>query len=362
MHRLTRDEARRIAVRAQLLDADRPGDVVEVAEQLGSIKIDPTATIAPAEQTAFWSRIGWGYEPGQLKKAVEDDRLLFEFDGRFFASSLMPYMVPLMRARQLRAASREYLEANAAFRKDVLARLRAEGPLLASEIPDTSVVQRSNESGWYGSNQVPRMLELLSVIGEVAVVRRENRQRVWDLAERLYGPDDGSLTPEKAEERMQQRRLQAAGIARQKSPWSDVGMVGEPAEIEGSAWKWRVDPEAIAALDDDPGGRVAILNPYDRMLFDRPRLAELFDFDFVLEQFKPKAQRVYGYFVHPILIGDRFSALLDAELDKKKENLVVSAVHELIPFDDEEREMVDAEIRDLGEWLGVPVVFASGRR
>ena len=205
MHRLTRDEARRIAVRAQLLDADRPGDVVEVAEQLGSIKIDPTVTIAPAEQTAFWSRIGWGYEPGQLKKAVEDDRLLFEFDGRFFASSLMPDMVALMRARQLRAASREYLEANAAFRKDVLARLRAEGPLLASEIPDTSVVQRSNESGWYGSNQVPRMLELLSVIGEVAVVRRENRQRVWDLAERLYGPDDGSITAEEAEERLQQR-------------------------------------------------------------------------------------------------------------------------------------------------------------
>ena len=137
---------------------------------------------------------------------------------------------------------------------------------------------------------------------------------------------------------------------------------GEPAEVEGSAWKWRVDPEAIAALGDDPGGRVAILNPYDRMLFDRPRLAELFDFEFILEQFKPKAQRVYGYFVHPILIGDRFSALMDAELDKKKENLVVSAVHELIPFDDEEREMVDAEIRDLGEWLGVPVVFASGRR
>ena len=362
MHRLTRDEARRIAVRAQLLDADRPGDVVEVAEQLGSIKIDPTVTIAPAEQTAFWSRIGWGYEPGQLKKAVEDDRLLFEFDGLFFASSLMPDMVALMRARQLRAASREYLEANAAFRKDVLARLRAEGPLLASEIPDTSVVQRSNESGWYGSNQVPRMLELLSVIGEVAVVRRENRQRVWDLAERLYGPDDGSITAEEAEERLQQRRLHAAGIARQKSPWSEVGMAGEPAEVEGSAWKWRVDPEAIAALGDDPGGRVAILNPYDRMLFDRPRLAELFDFEFILEQFKPKAQRVYGYFVHPILIGDRFSALMDAELDKKKEILVVSAVHELIPFDDEEREMVDAEIRDLGEWLGVPVVFASGRR
>ena len=81
----------------------------------------------------------------------------------------------------------------------------------------------------------------------------------------------------------------------------------------------------------------------------------------MLEQFKPKAQRRYGYFVHPVLVGDRFAALLDAQLDKKKENLVVTAVHELdvtdprLALDDEEREMVDAEISDLAEWLGVPV-------
>ena len=61
-HRLTRDEARRLIVRAQLLDADRPGDVVEVAEQLGYVKLDPTATIAPCEHTVLWSRIGWSYE------------------------------------------------------------------------------------------------------------------------------------------------------------------------------------------------------------------------------------------------------------------------------------------------------------
>ena len=65
-HRLTRDEARRIAVRAQLLDADRPGDVVGVAEQLGQIKIDPVAAIAPAEHTILWSRIGSTYETVQL--------------------------------------------------------------------------------------------------------------------------------------------------------------------------------------------------------------------------------------------------------------------------------------------------------
>ncbi|WOQ69986.1 hypothetical protein RYJ27_01765 [Microbacterium limosum] len=206
MHRLTRDEARRIAVRAQLLDADRPGDVVEVIEQLGSIKIDPTATVAPAEQSIPWTRIGWSFEPGQLRKAAEDDRTVFEFDGAFHAGSLLAPMLARMRSRTLRPAMTEYLDANDAFRRDILARLTAEGPLRASDIPDTSEADRI----------------------------------------------------------IQERQLQAAGLARECSPWTPVGTAGEPAEVEGSAWRWRVDPGAIATLDDDPGGRAAILNPYDR--------------------------------------------------------------------------------------------------
>lgn len=355
MHELTRDQARRIAVRAQLLDADRPGDVVEVAEQLGSIKIDPTATIAPAEQAIPWSRIGWSYEPGQLKKAVEDDRLLFEFDGHFHAASLLSPLLARMRGRVLRAQAAGWLEANARFRADVVARLRAEGPMPAAQIPDTSQVAHRDEAGWYGPNQVPRMLDLLSYVGEAAIVGRDGRQRIWDLGERVYA-NVSEMGYDEAGTVLEGRRLQAAGIARQKSPWTPIGMAGEAASVEGSSWKWRVDPEAVAALVDDPGGRVAILNPYDGMLFDRPRLKELFDFEFILEQFKPKSQRVYGYFTYPILVGDRFVGQLDATLDKKKENLVVTAVHEMIDLDPEEREMVDAEIGDLGEWLGVPVI------
>lgn len=359
-HELSRDDARRLVVRAQLLDADRPGDVVEVAEQIGSIKIDPTATIATAEQAIPWSRIGWSYEPGQLSKVVEQDRLLFEFDGQFHAASLMPALVARMRGRVFRAQAAGWMEANARFRVDVLARLRAEGPLLAAQIPDSSQVAHKDEAGWYGSNQVPRMLDLLAYLGEVGIVAREGRQRVWDLGERVYSgvPEVGY---DEAADVLAQRRLQAAGIARQKSPWSAVGMAGDAATVEGSAWKWRVDPAALALLDHDPGGRVAILNPYDGMLFDRPRLKELFEFEYILEQFKPKAQRRYGYFAHPILVGDRFVGLLDAALDKKKENLVVTAVHEIADLDAEEREMVDAELRDLAEWLGVPLVFAGER-
>lgn len=356
VHTLTRDEARRIAVRAQLLDADRPGDIVEVAEQVAAIKIDPTATIAPSEQTIPWSRIGWGYEPGQLKKAVEEDRTLFEFDGHFRPASLLPAHLTKMRTRVFRTAAREWLEANARFRVDVLARLRAEGPMMAGAIPDTSQVAAGDEGGWYGSNQVPRMLDLLSYVGEVGIVGRQGRQRVWDIAERAFPADLPTLSAEEADRILDERRLQAFGLARQGSTWNAVGDAGEPARIEGSSWSWRVDPVALATLADDPGGRAAILNPYDRMLSDRPRLKELFDFDFISEQFKPKAQRRFGYFAHPVLLGDMFVAQLDAELDKKKENLLVTALHEMVDLDEDERAMIEAEIDELAGWLGVAVV------
>jgi uncharacterized protein len=332
----------------------RPGDVVGVAEQLGAIKIDPTATIAPAEHSILWSRIGSTYEPVQLSKAVEIDRLLFEFDGAFRPISLLPLMLPAMRRWPRRESTREWLEANDRFRTDVLARLRAGGPLLATDIPDTAEVTRPPD-GWYGANQVPHMLDFLQRQGEVAVVGREGRHRRWDLAERVYPQNLPEYDYDEAERMLGERRLQAAGIAKQKSPWTPVGEAGEPAVIEGSARKYRVDPEAIAALEEDEGGRVAFLSPYDGMLFDRPRLKEIFEFEYVLEQFKPKPQRKYGFFAHPILMGDRFVGMLDAEVDREREVLAVNAVHEFLPFEVEEDEMVRAELADLGEWLGVSV-------
>ena len=232
-HQLTRDEARRIAVRAQLLDADRPGDVVGVAEQLGQIKIDPVAAIAPAEHTILWSRIGSTYETVQLSKAVELDRLLFEYDGTFRPISMLPLILPVMRQWPQRQSTKDWLDANATFQADVLDRLRADGPLLASQIPDTAQVARAPD-GWSGSNQVPIMLDFLHRQGVVAIVGREGRTRRWDLAERVYPQDLPEYSVEEAERLRNERRLQAFGIAKQKSPWTPVGDAGEPAVVEGS--------------------------------------------------------------------------------------------------------------------------------
>jgi hypothetical protein len=200
------------------------------------------------------------------------------------------------------------------------------------------------------------MLDFLQRKGEVAVVGREGRHRRWDLAERVYPRDMPQYSLEDAERMLGERRLRAAGIAKFKSPWTPVGEAGEPATIEGSNRKYRVAPEALAWLDEDEGGRVAFLSPYDGMLFDRPRLEEIFEFQYVLEQFKPKAQRKYGFFAHPILMGDRFVGLLDAEVDRERGALKVNAVHELLPFEPEEDEMVRAEIGDLAEWLGLSLL------
>ncbi|WP_426186812.1 DNA glycosylase AlkZ-like family protein [Microbacterium sp. TWP3-1-2b2] len=300
-HQLTRGQARRLVLRAQALDADRPGDVVEVAERLGAIKIDPTAVIASCEHTVLWSRIGWGYETTQLRRAVEDDRMLFEFDGAFRPMSLLPLMLPAMRRWPTHDRSREWLAANEKFRREVLAHLRAEGPLMAGDIPDTAQVRRAPD-GWYGPNQAVHMLEFLMRQGEVAITRREGRQRVWDLAERVYPKDLPEYGDDEVAHLLEERHLQAAGIAKPHRHWNGVGEeAGEPATVEGSRWKFRVDPVALAVLErDEPGGRASFLNPYDSVLYDRGRLTELFDFTYVLEQFKRRIWCALSSLIWPV--------------------------------------------------------------
>src|SRR4051794_16361322 len=128
-HRLSRDQARRIAVRAQLLDAPRPTDLLDAVDHLTLLQLDPTAAIAPAADLVAWTRLGPAYQPAQLRQALDQDRTLFERDA----------MVRPMRDLGLYLAEaaewppwkrwRAWLRANDGFRRDVLARLADAGPL-----------------------------------------------------------------------------------------------------------------------------------------------------------------------------------------------------------------------------------------
>ena len=108
-----------------------------------------------------------------------------------------------------------------------------------------------------------------------------------------------------------------------------VGDAGEPAVVEGVKGEWRVDP---AALGEDFEGRTALLSPFDRLVHDRVRAEELFDFEYTLEMYKPAAKRRWGYFALPVLHDDRLVGKVDATADRKASVLRVNAIHEDVKF------------------------------
>ena len=130
---------------------------------------------------------------------------------------------------------------------------------------------------------------------------------------------------------------------------------GEPAVIEGVRGMWRVEPSLLEDLDSFEG-RAALLSPFDRLVMDRKRLDALFGFDYLLEMYKPVAQRIWGYYALPVLYGDRLVGKLDATAERDEGVLRVDAVHEDEPFTAQMSEAVDAEIADLARWLGLEVM------
>lgn len=362
-YQLTREEARRLAISAQLLSAERPAGIVEAIDALTVVGIEPTAAIAPSADLILWSRLGWPYQPADLTRLVEEDRAVFEWGGFYRTMTDLPLLIPDMRTRPQSARAREWLSANDRFRRDVLDRLRIDGPLRSAEIPDTAQVSWTS-SGWTDNRNTLQMLDMLVLRGEVAISRRDSAGRLFDLAERVYPSDLPELTPEDAARERAERRLAASGIARSKSVAQpiepiDVGAIGEIAVVEGVDGTWRIDPGLLEAI----GGfapRTALLSPFDRLVFDRRRLEELFDYEYLLEMYKPAAKRRWGYFALPILHGDRFVGKLDAKADRKAGVLRVNAVHEDEPFTDDVAGAVEREIRELARWLGLELQGMPG--
>jgi uncharacterized protein YcaQ len=357
MRRLGLTEARRIAIRAQLLDAQRPRDLLEVVERLTFLQVDPTSVIGPAADLIAWSRLGDAYDPALLTAALNRDHTLVELKSQPSTADFSVLMVrrvadlPLLRADMAAWPPprlwdvREWLEANEGFRRRVLDQVRDAGPLAARDIPDTSEAAWRS-SGWTGNRNVNQMLEFLAQRGEVAVAGRRDRERLWDLAERVY-PQNMTIVPIDDARRIRDERwLRALGIARSRF----VGDAGIPVEVEGTRKEWRLDPNASAEGFE---GRTAILSPFDRLTHDRVRALDLFGFDYTLEMYKPKERRRWGYFALPVLHCDALVGKVDATADRDAGVLRVNAIHQDVPFTAELRAGVDGELDALRQWLGL---------
>ena len=360
VHRLTKAQARRVAIRAQLLDAARPTDLVSMVQRLTLLQLDPTAAIAPSADLVAWSRLGESYQPSDLQGALEQDRSLFEFNAVVRPMSDLGLYLAGASERPSYERSRAWLRDNDRFRRDILDRLAASRPLTSRDIPDTSVVPWPS-SGWTNDRNVTQMLEFLMLRGEVAISGRVGRERVWDLPERVYPGDVEVPSVEDATRLQNERRLRSLGIARRKAravpvePY-DVGEAGEPAVVDDVKGEWRVDP---AALDDRFEGRTALLSPFDRLIHDRTRALELFDFDYTLEMYKPATNRRWGYYALPILHEDRLVGKVDAVADRKASVLRVNAIHEDVAFTPAMRRSVHAELASLASWIGLAAAEAA---
>jgi uncharacterized protein YcaQ len=364
VHKLSRAEARRVAVRAQLLDAGVAGGLSDVVRRLTLVQNDPATAVAPSADLVLWARLGSSYRPGQLRDAL-DEHTLLELHGMIRP----PEDLALYRAemaewpgrpplREWQEDLREWVDANNGCRLDILHRLRADGPLTTRDLPDTCEIPWRS-SGWTDNRNVTKLLGFLVQRGEVAAAGRRGPDRLWDLAERVY-PDD--VVPyEEALRRRDERRLSALGIARAKAPKTPgepghVGAAGEPAVVEGVRGHWRVDPRH---LDHSFTGRVALLSPLDRLVYDRRRLTELFEYDYQLEMFKPAAERRWGYWAMPILDGDRLVGKLDAASDRRAGVFRVHAIHQDVPFTPALSDAVQREVAELASWLGLDLALPA---
>jgi uncharacterized protein YcaQ len=318
-------EARRIAVHAQLLDGTAT-DVLSTVRQLGFLQLDPISTVAPPQHLVLWSRLGHRYDPAELDRLLWEERQLIEWNAFLWPVEELPLLRARMQRRDRALDLRliEFLRKNAAYRRYVLRELERRGPLLSREIADHRPSGREAHR-WWGERKMGLMLGVLNTRGEVAVVGRRGKQRVWDLAERWYPEVDRIPWPE-AKRILEEKGFRAQGVRFEKGRW-----LAHPDADDGAV----------------PKARTTFLSPFDRLVADRDRAHKLWGFFYRLEMYVPKAKREYGYYVLPILKGARVVGRIEPLHDRKTGTLrVLGTWWEGKPV------AVDRPLKSLARWLG----------
>jgi uncharacterized protein YcaQ len=320
------EEARRIAVGAQLLDGTAT-DVLSTVRRLGFLQLDPISTVAPPQHLVLWSRLGL-FDRGELDRLLWEERKLVEWDAFLWPAEDLPLLRARMRRndRPLDRRLQDFLKENASFRRYVLRELDHRGPLLSREIEDHKPSGREAHR-WWGERKMGLMLGVLNARGEVAVVGRRGRQRLWDLAERWY-PETERIPWSEAKRVLDDRQFRSLGVRLERGR-----LLAHPDAVDVSA----------------PRGRLTFLSPFDRLIHDRDRALALWDFFYRLEMYVPKAKRVHGYYVLPILRGDRLIGRIEPVHDRKTGELNVLGTW----WEDGVKPVsLDAPLRRLARFLG----------
>lgn len=328
---LSRDEARRAALRAQgLLGAvNRRAGVAGVLRLLGAVQLDTISVLARSQELVPFSRLGpigreaihtayWTHRPGAART--------FEYWSH--AACVLPIEEwPMMALRRREYRNKRGVWGNEEISDSTLAeittRLAAEGPLTTNDLGGAR-----KHPGWWGWSDVKVAVERLLATGEVVCVERRGWQRVYDLPQRAI-PEQllhDDLDDHACAVRMIALAGRAMGVATRAdladyyrlrnlkdfpALAEEAGLV--PVEVDGwdkDAW---ADPAALAALEAGASGRhrTTLLSPFDSLVWDRPRTERIFGFTHRLEAYVPKAKRIHGYYAMPLLHGGQLVGRVD---------------------------------------------------
>jgi uncharacterized protein len=381
---VTKEGARRFLLARHFLAPARSlagglDGVLEVFRRLGSIQFDPIAVAGRNHDLVLHARVA-GYEPAWCD-ALYERREIFEATNKalsFVLTSEFPWFRHAMGRKGPRFHNAALAD-NAAVAEQVLERIRAEGQL--------SSLDFERETGptkdWFGmpENAVRAVLEAYTVTGEIGLARRDGKRRYYDLLERLlpaevltHGVPEREQLLHKLLSRYRAHRLLGAGgaggtFARIANPpvrnelFKKLVELGSlvPVEIEGVRGKRFVLREELALLETppEPTPSVAFIAPFDSLLWDTALLASLFDFGYVWEGFFTPAKRRWGYYVLPIVFGDRFIGRIEPRIDAAEGSVHVVAVWWEDGFEPRRAEgFVDA----MREALGAYARFAKADR
>jgi uncharacterized protein YcaQ len=391
---VTPELIRRLNITRQRLAGPRPAPgpegLLEVARDLGCIQLDPTNAVDRTHRLVLYSRAG-RYDAQHLDQVIWQDRQLFEYWAH--AASLVltedyPLHHLMMRRFPQHERTAEWMKQNEPLRRRILGELKRQGPLPSRALETDGLQPKNWEStGWTGGRNLSRMLEFLLIQGKIMVAGRAGGQKLWDLSERVlpdWTPRD-RLRESAVVRQAAERSLRALGagtrkhidqhFTRDRYPGLQTALDQlekegriirvQVADLRGDWYVHSLDLPLLEALQN--GGwqpRTVLLSPFDNLICDRKRLRELYDFDYTLEIYFPKDKRKYGFYVLPILHGDRLIGRIDPFMDRAAGRLRVNAVYAEpnAPATRATAKAVAGAINDLAAFLGATAIDYDPQR
>jgi uncharacterized protein YcaQ len=345
---LSADDVRLMTLRAQgFVGADgRRGGAPAMLRRLGAVQLDTISVLARSHELVAYARLG-RIPRDRIERAYWHPRRPAAFEYWSHAACVLPiedWPYYAFRRRALRDRGKRWHQSHQGTCAEVLARLRAEGPLTATQLGGAK-----NGSAWWDWSETKIAVEWLLDVGDVICVRREGWRRVYDLPDRVLPGDLLAHEPTDAEclahlaaaaarslgvvtraDLIDHHRLreltspasrhavrvdeaaEAAGLTPVAVGTGAARRASPPAARNGITMGW-ADPAALAQAAGGVRGRhrVTLLSPFDSLVWDRKRTRRMFGFDHSLEAYVPRAKRVHGYFAMPLLAGGRLAGRVD---------------------------------------------------